>query len=36
MPEDLIKKMSKRDVRDLVEYLSTLKNTSTGAAHGKK
>jgi quinoprotein glucose dehydrogenase len=36
MPEDLIKKMSKADVRDLVEYLSTLKNTSGPAAHGKK
>jgi quinoprotein glucose dehydrogenase len=35
MPDDLIKKMSKSDVRDLVEYLSTLKNTS-GAAHGKR
>ena len=35
MPEDLIKKMTKSDVRDLVEYLSTLKNTSAPAAHGR-
>lgn len=35
MPDDLIKKMSKSDIRDLVEYLSTLKNIS-GAAHGKQ
>ncbi len=35
MPDDLIKKMTKSDLRDLVEYLTTLKNTS-GAAHGKK
>jgi quinoprotein glucose dehydrogenase len=34
MPEDLIKKMTKSDIRDLVAYLSTLRNT-TGAAHGK-
>lgn len=36
MPEDLVKKLSKSDVRDLVEYLSTLKNTSAAAGHGKK
>lgn len=36
MPDDLIKKMSKSDVRDLVEFLSTLKNTSGPAAHGEK
>lgn len=36
MPEDLIKKMSKSELRDLVEYLSTLKNTSGSAAHGEK
>ena len=36
MPEDLIKKMSKSDIRDLVEFLSTLKNTAGPAAHGKK
>lgn len=35
MPEDLIKKMNKSDVRDLVEYLSTLKNMSA-PAHGKR
>jgi quinoprotein glucose dehydrogenase len=36
MPEDLIKKMSKSDLRDLVEYMSTLKNTAGPAAHGEK
>ncbi|MBS0204337.1 MAG: HEAT repeat domain-containing protein [Planctomycetes bacterium] len=36
MPEDLIKKLSKSDIRDLVEFLSTLKNTAGPAAHGKK
>lgn len=36
MPDDLIKKVSKSDVRDLVEFLSTLKNTSGPAAHGEK
>jgi hypothetical protein len=25
MPEDVITKISKRDLRDLIEYLSTLK-----------
>ncbi|WLD11980.1 PVC-type heme-binding CxxCH protein [Planctellipticum variicoloris] len=34
MPEDLIKKISKADLRDLVEYLSTLKGQSD-TAHGK-
>ena len=36
MPEDLVKKITKSDVRDLVEYLSTLRNTVDPAAHGKK
>jgi len=36
MPEDLVKKMTKADIRDLVEYLSTLKSTSDGAEHGHK
>lgn len=36
MPEDLIKKMSKSELRDLVEYLSTLKNVSGSSAHGEK
>lgn len=35
MPEDLVKKMTKADIRDLVEYLSTLK-TSDAAEHGHK
>lgn len=35
MPEDLIKKISKTDLRDLVEYLATLKGQSD-AAHGKE
>lgn len=34
MPEDLIKKISKADLRDLVEYLATLKGQSD-TAHGK-
>ena len=36
MPEDLVKKMTKSDVRDLVEYLSTLRNITNPAEHGKK
>ena len=36
MPEDLVKKLTKSDVRDLVEYLSTLRNTTNPAEHGKK
>lgn len=36
MPDDIIKKLSKSDVRDLVEYLSTRKNASAAPAHGKK
>ncbi|MEK6261948.1 MAG: PVC-type heme-binding CxxCH protein [Planctomycetota bacterium] len=36
MPEDLVKKITKSDIRDLVEYLSTLRNTTNPAEHGKK
>lgn len=36
MSEDLVKKLNKSEIRDLVEYLSTLKNTAGPAAHGKK
>ena len=36
MPEDLVKKLSKFEIRDLVEYLSTLKSTADSAAHGSK
>ena len=36
MPEDLVKKMTKSDVRDLVEYLSTLRNAIPPLEHGKK
>jgi quinoprotein glucose dehydrogenase len=42
MPEDLVKQMTPRDVRDLVEYLSTLKTPPTADAaavaggHGRK
>ena len=36
MPEDLVKKITKSEVRDLVEYLSTLRNTTNPAEHGKK
>jgi quinoprotein glucose dehydrogenase len=35
MPEDLIKKLTKFEIRDLVEYLSTLKSKIDPAAHGK-
>jgi len=34
MPEDLIKNLSKADIRDLVEYLSSGKKS--GAANGHK
>ena len=36
MPEDLVKKITKSEVRDLVEYLSVLRNTTKPAEHGKK
>ena len=36
MPEDLVKKVTKSDVRDLVEYLTTLRNATNPAEHGKK
>ena len=36
MPEDLVKKITKSDVRDLVEYLTTLRNATNPAEHGKK
>jgi len=34
MPEDLVKKLSKGEIRDLVEYLSTLKSTKKSESHG--
>ena len=34
MPADLYKNLSRRDVRDLVEYLTTLTEKSEGEAHG--
>ena len=34
MPEDLVKKLSKVEIRDLVEYLSTLKSTKKSESHG--
>lgn len=36
MPEDLVKKITKSDVRDLVEYLTTLRNTASAVEHGRK
>jgi len=36
MPEDLVKKLTKSEIRDLVEFLAALKNTAGPAAHGKK
>ena len=36
MPEDIVKKLTKFEIRDLVEYLSTLKSTADSAAHGNK
>ena len=36
MPEDLVKKLTKFEIRDLVEYLSTLKSITNPDAHGKK
>ena len=36
MPEDLVKKLTKFEIRDLVEYLSTLKSTADFAAHGNE
>ncbi len=33
MPEDLVKQLSKSDIRDLVEYLSTLQTPASGAEH---
>ena len=35
MPDDLIKKLSKSEIRDLVEFLAARKNTAAAAAHGK-
>jgi quinoprotein glucose dehydrogenase len=35
MPEDIVKKLSKSDLRDLVEFLSSLKSSSDSHAHGK-
>jgi len=34
MPEDLIKKLNKSELRDLVEYLSTRRNTTAPSGHG--
>lgn len=36
MPEDIVKKLSKSDIRDLVEYLSSLKSAKKSDAHGEK
>ena len=36
MPDDLVKKLTKFEIRDLVEYLSTLKSEVDSAAHGKE
>ena len=36
MPEDLVKKLTKADVRDLVEFLTTLKSNAKSEAHGEK
>ncbi len=36
MPEDLVKKLSKFEIRDLVEYLSTLKSPVDTSAHGEQ
>lgn len=36
MPEDLKDTLKKSEIRDLVEYLSTLKTKKDGDAHGKK
>ena len=33
MPEDLVKTLSKADIRDLVEYLSTLKTAASTTEH---
>ena len=35
MPTDLLKNLSKRDIRDLVEYLSERKSARDAAAHGQ-
>ena len=35
MPVDLLKNLSKRDIRDLVEYLSGRKSAGDSAAHGQ-
>jgi len=34
MPDDLVKQLSKRDIRDLVEFLSILDGTVTGEGPG--
>ena len=36
MPDDLVKKLTKFEIRDLVEFLSTLKSTVDSATHGNK
>lgn len=36
MPEDIVKKLSKSDIRDLVEYLASLKSAKKSDAHGEK
>lgn len=36
MPDDLVKKMSARELRDLVEFLSARRNTAGPAAHGRE
>jgi quinoprotein glucose dehydrogenase len=35
MPEDLVKKLTKFEIRDLIEYLSTLKSAAAAAKHGE-
>lgn len=36
MPADIAKNLTRREIRDLVEYLSTLKTASSAAAHGEE
>ena len=36
MPDDLVKKLTKSEIRDLVEYLAQRKSAVDPAAHGKK
>lgn len=36
MPSDIINGLTRAEIRDLVEYLSTLKSAKTGGAHGNE